>query len=492
MNIGNILFKDIAKPARYVGGEVNQVIKGKKDIKCNVVLCYPNIYEKAMSDNNINMLYTNINEIAGVYCKRCFAPDGDFEKLLKDKNCNLYSLEDFESIKYSDILVFVLNSELEFTNYLNMLKLAGIDFKNQDSKRPKVILLATKRTNINAISMYKDIVFYEDEQLDNVKKVVKYLEEYSKSDFDKEYLSQDKELDFKDVKLNFPTSAIIPSIKIENSSIVIDLCYINKIEEILETVQNAIKKRGITQVSFVNYDKVTELKFCEIVYRLKMNVEGIRIGTKNIDFNYFSPNTLNVLIPCTEKSSLTFNVVTCSDKIISRLNIGQTKEQLFERIRSVFKNNRSSIKLEFSIGLPNETFEDIDNMFEVVQEIVDIYSQSKAKDKFSITVCVSIYIPTMEEMKEYNVGNMNKLDTKLRYIKEKNSDPVVKWKVENTDRYAMKLLLKNGGEEVSKVLERAYELGARFDDDERKYQKAAWDKAIFENNEIAKKYMNNH
>lgn len=489
MNIGNMLFKDISKPARYVGGEVNQVVKGKKDIKCNVVLCYPNIYEKAMSDNNINMLYTNINEIDGVYCKRCFAPDVDFENLLKGKNCNLYSLEDFESIKYSDILLFALNSELEFTNYLNMLKLARIDFNSKDSKRPKVILLATKRTNINGINKYKDILFYEADMLDNVKKVVNYLEEYSKSNFDKEYLSEMKELDFKEVKLNFPTTAIIPSIKIKNTSIIIDLYYINKIEEILETVQDTIKKRGITQVSFVNYDKITDLEFCEIVYRLKMNIEGIRICAKNIDFNYFSPNVLNVLLPCIEKSSLTFNVVTCSNKIISRLNIGQSKYQLFEKMRSVFKNNRSSIKLVFNIGLPNETFEDIDDMFEVVREIVDIYSQSKAKDKFSITVCVNIYIPTMEEVEKYNVGNMNKLDTKLRYIKEKNSDPVVKWKIENTDRYAMKLLLKNGGEEVSKVLEKAYELGARFDDDERKYQKAAWDKAIFENNEIVKKYM---
>ena len=107
MNIGNGIFKNINKPARYVGGEVNQIIKDKKKIKCNAVLCYPNIYEKAMSSNLVNVLYTNINEIDGVYCKRSFAPDIDFEKLLKENKCSLYSLEDFESIKYSDVIIFV-------------------------------------------------------------------------------------------------------------------------------------------------------------------------------------------------------------------------------------------------------------------------------------------------------------------------------------------------------------------------------------------------
>lgn len=220
-----------------------------------------------------------------------------------------------------------------------------------------------------------------------------------------------------------------------------------------------------------------------------MNIDGIRIYTKNIDFNRFSPKILNVIFPCTEKSSLVFNVDTCNLKAIS--NDIADRNQIIERIKNVFKNGRSSIKLMFNIGLPNETFEDIDNIFDLAEEVVNIYSEFKAKDKFSITVCVNIYVPTTKEIEQYNMGSITKLDTKIRYINEKKSDPVIKWKVENADRYITKLILKNGKEDVAKILESAYVYGARFDDDVSKYNKEAWEKAILENSDIVKKYINN-
>lgn len=482
MNIGNMLFKDIAKPARYVGGEVNQVIKEKKDIKCNVALCYPNIYEKAMSNHVINMLYININNIKDVYCTRSFSPDIDFEKLLREKNCNIYSLENFESIKYSDILVFVLTSELEFTNFLNMLELAGINKDSKDRISPKVVAVSNGKVNTKILNKYVDVFFNEESDIANVKKVVKYLENYSNA-------NMENIEDFENVKLKSMAENIIPSIKIENSSIMVDLSNIDKIEDLIEDVRECIEKRGINQVSFVNYDKISENLFCEVIYRLKMNIDGIRIYTKNIDFNRFSPKILNVILPCTEKSSLVFNVDTCNLKAIS--NDIADRNQIIERVKNVFKNGRSSIKLMFNIGLPNETFEDIDNIFDLAEEVVNIYSEFKAKDKLSITVCVNIYVPTTKEIEQYNMGSVTKLDTKIRYINEKKSDPVIKWKVENVDRYITKLLLKNGKEDVAKILESAYVYGARFDDDVSKYNKEAWEKAILENSDIVKKYINN-
>lgn len=482
MNIGNMLFKDIAKPARYVGGEVNQVIKEKKDIKCNVALCYPNIYEKAMSNHVINMLYININNIKDVYCTRSFSPDIDFEKLLREKNCNIYSLENFQSIKYNDVLVFVLTSELEFTNFLNMLELAGINKDSKDRISPKVIAVSNGKVNTKILNKYVDVFFNEESDIANVKKVVKYLENYSNA-------NMENIEDFENVKLKSMVNNIISSIKIENSSIMVDLSNIDKIEDLIEDVRECIEKRGINQVSFVNYDKISENLFCEVIYRLKMNIDGIRIYTKNIDFNRFSPKILNVILPCTEKSSLVFNVDTCNLKAIS--NDIADRNQIIERVKNVFKNGRSSIKLMFNIGLPNETFEDIDNIFDFAEEVVNIYSEFKAKDKLSITVCVNIYVPTTKEIEQYNMGSITKLDTKIRYINEKKSDPVIKWKVENADMYITKLLLKNGKEDAAKILESAYVYGARFDDDVSKYNKEAWEKAILENSDIVKKYINN-
>lgn len=494
MNIGNGIFKDINKPARYVGGEVNQIIKDKKEIKCNAVLCYPNIYEKAMSSNLVNVLYTNINDINGVYCKRSFAPDIDFEKLLKENKCSLYSLEDFESIKYSDVIIFVIENELDFTNFINMLDISGILDIAGKIKAPKIIAVTSNKINIKPIAQYIDVIFNCDYENHDLKKVIKYLQNYAASGFDKEFFNdtfeENKVTGYEEVEIRFPTDTIIPSIKIENASIIVDLSTIKSIDVLIETVQNAMKKRGINKVSFVNQDSIGELTFCEIIYRLKMNIDGIRISGNGLDFNKFEPNVLNVIIPCIEKSGLCFDVTTCSHKLIAKLNKGTEKELLLERIKAVFKNNRSSLKLKFYIGLPNETFEDIDSIFELAEEVVNMYSQSRAKDKFSIKIYLQIYIPTLRDMEEYNVNNINKLDTKIRYVKEKKSDPVIKWNIENTDRYITKLLLQNGEKEVSKIVREAYDLGARFDADESKYNKVVWDKVIFDNMNIVKKYTN--
>ena len=108
--------KDINKPARYVGGEVNIAVKDGNG-KSSIVLCYPNLYEKAMSNYMINLLYSNLNNIKHVWCKRCFSVESDFEKLLRETKTELYALEDFKPIKNNDILLFVIDNELDFTSF---------------------------------------------------------------------------------------------------------------------------------------------------------------------------------------------------------------------------------------------------------------------------------------------------------------------------------------------------------------------------------------
>ena len=481
--IDNGELRNINKPARYVGGEVNQIIKN--NARSNVILCYPNVYEKAMSNYIIKLLYNNINELKNVWCKRCFAPEVDFERMLRDIQYDIYSLEDKKSIKKSDILLFVIDNELDYTNLLNILNLSNIEYnklkrKNED---PKILIFVTNNINIEPIKEIADFIINDDDEQKGIKKVISFIQEYSKTD---EYIIDDA--NYSNIEIKENVSCIIPSIKIENLSIIIDLATVKNIDDTIIIVKKSIEEQGITKVSFVNQDKIDVNKFCELVFRLRFNIDDIRILVKNLDFSKFNPDTLNILLPCMEKSGIDFNVVTCRSRLKNILNIGMDKDDLIDNVKSTFKNGWSSIRLIFNIGLPNETYEDIDDIFNIAEEIVNIYSKSKAKEKLSLIINFNCYIPNLNQKNKYNVNNINKLETKIRYINEKRYDPVIKINVDTIDNYITRILLKNGGKDVLPVIVCAYELGARFDDNSKSYNKNAWDKAIYNNSNITDKY----
>ena len=468
--------KNINKPARYVGGEVNVVTKNS-NVKSSVVLCYPNLYEKAMSNYIVNLLYNNINEIEDVWCKRCFAPDIDFEKYLKDNDINIYSLEDFKSIKQNDILLFVIDNELDFTNILNILELGNIilDREKRDKNLPEILFLPLNNVNIEPISVCADYIFNEGIEKENIINVIKYI--------------KNKIGDNTDINIKHKFDGVVPSININNSSIIVDFMYMNDADEIINYVEKSIKSRGVKKVSFRNIDKIDEYKFCEIIYMIKSNIEEVRIISKNIDFNKFSAEVFDIILPCLEQSSVQFNVITTSDKLRDKIGFGTDKAELIQKVNKVFRNNRNSIRLNFNIGLPEETYEDIDNIFELLDEILTIYSQNKAKDKFSMKVNLNYYIPNQNEQKKYSINSINKLETKLRYIKEKQYDPVIKMDVEDISVYFPKILLKNGDEEVYKTIYDAYKLGARFNLNGKNSDSNSWEKSVFDNYELASKYL---
>ncbi len=474
--IENGMLKNITKPARYIGGEVNQIIKQK--YRYSITLCYPNIYEKAMSNYVVKMLYHNINKIDDVYCTRCFTPEKDFENLLLQNSYELYSLEDFKNIRNKNMLVFVIDNETDYTNFINMLKLSNIPLNKSDRNKefPEIIVTVNENTNTKLIENFVDEIIKCDKENKQIKEVIHYIT---------------KKLGIhKNIDIDYPISDVIPSIKIENSSIIVDVLEVNDIDSMIDMVKKCIENQGITKVSFINYDKITEIKFCDIVYRLKANIENIRISIKNIDFSIFNTDIITVLLSCFEKASVTFNVGTCSTRINKEIDcLGIDRSSLIEKIKTVFKNNWSSIKLNFNIGLPYETYEDIDDIFSVAEEIVTIYSQSKAKDKLSLIVNITNYIPIVKENTECTINNINKLETKIRYIKEKQYDAAIKVNLDIPDTYITKVLLKNGNKDIDEVLIKAYELGARFDGSNSKYNKNAWDKAIYSNTDIVNKYI---
>ena len=126
----------VQKPGRYVGGEVNAVVKDKKDVEVRFAFCFPDIYEIGMSHLGIKILYGAFNQMPYFWCERVFAPWTDMEKQMEEHHIPLYALESGDPVKEFDFIGFTLQYELSYTNVLRMLELSGVPLRSAD--RPEL------------------------------------------------------------------------------------------------------------------------------------------------------------------------------------------------------------------------------------------------------------------------------------------------------------------------------------------------------------------
>ena len=147
----------VEKTARYVGGEYNQVIKNKDDVKCRFAFCFPDIYDIGMSNLGMKILYNVLNKRADTWCERVFAPWTDFEATMRTKSVKLYALESKDSIDKFDIVAFTLQYEMSYTNVLNMLDLGGIPILSKDRGENDPFVFAGGPCACNPYTMSKFI-----------------------------------------------------------------------------------------------------------------------------------------------------------------------------------------------------------------------------------------------------------------------------------------------------------------------------------------------
>ena len=150
----------VQKPARYVGGEYNAVVKDKSQVDTRIAFCFPDIYEIGMSNLGMRILYGVMNRIPGVWCERVFAPWGDMEEEMRRADIPLYGLESGDAITDFDIVAFSVGYEMAFTAILNMLDLAKIPLHSAERTglTPLIIAGGTAMYNPEPIADFVDIV----------------------------------------------------------------------------------------------------------------------------------------------------------------------------------------------------------------------------------------------------------------------------------------------------------------------------------------------
>ncbi len=163
------LLLKVQKPGRYVGGELNAVVKNKKDVDVRFAFCFPDTYEVGMSHLGMKILYSLFNSIPYIWCERVFAPWIDMEEEMIKNNIPLYALESGDPVSDFDFIGFTLQYELSFTNVLNMLKLSGVPIKSCERTGLKQIVVAGGPCTCNPepIADFIDLFFIgEGEEVD--------------------------------------------------------------------------------------------------------------------------------------------------------------------------------------------------------------------------------------------------------------------------------------------------------------------------------------
>ncbi|MBR6561846.1 MAG: B12-binding domain-containing radical SAM protein, partial [Oscillospiraceae bacterium] len=159
----------VQKPARYVGGEYNQIIKDKAEVRLRMAFCFPDTYEIGMSNLGMRILYGCLNELPGVWCERVFAPWGDMEDEMRREGIPLWALESGDPVSDFDVVAFSLGYEMAYTNVLNMLDLSGIPLRSADRPglRPLVFAGGTSCCNPEPLADFMDLmVLGEGEEID--------------------------------------------------------------------------------------------------------------------------------------------------------------------------------------------------------------------------------------------------------------------------------------------------------------------------------------
>ncbi len=159
----------VQKPARYVGGEFNAIMKDKSKVDTRVAFCFPDTYEIGMSNLGMRILYGVMNNMEGVWCERCFAPWGDMEQEMRNANIPLYALESFDPIKDFDIIAFSIGYEMAFPAMVDMLDLAGVPLhaSERTALTPLVVAGGTAMYNCEPIADFIDLALVgEGEEMD--------------------------------------------------------------------------------------------------------------------------------------------------------------------------------------------------------------------------------------------------------------------------------------------------------------------------------------
>lgn len=498
------LLMQVEKPARYTGGEYNTPDM-KKPHKLDFCLCFPDIYEVAMSNLGIAILYDILNKNKDIVAERCFAPWMDMGKLLKEYNIALMSIETKKPLKNFDMLGFSVQYEMSYTNILYMLDLANIPFraKDRDDSYPIIIAGGPCTANPEPFADFFDIIVIGDgEEVDKTvceiaikypKDKAKMLQEASKIqgvyvpslskiengiNITKVKKAVVKNLD----EAPFPSHPLVPNIEIIHNRAVVELfrgCYAGcrfcqacffyrpiryrKAQTITNCVQDLIANTGFNEIGLSSLSTGDYEGIQEVITGIKQLVDSknVKLQLPSLRLDSFSSK----LMKEARKSSLTFAPEAGSQRLRNVINKNISDEDIEKSMKMAFEIGYKTVKLYFMLGLPTETDEDVMGIVNIVKKVREIYFEVRRNRMVKINVSAAMFIPKtvtpFQWAEQISVDEMLRRQQILRSELKKINGVNLSW--HDAEISMIEGVFARGDRKLSHLVEIAYKNGCYFD-----------------------------
>lgn len=447
----------IDKAARYIGGEVNAVMKNKDDIDIRFAMAFPDVYEIGMSNLGMMILYDMFNKRNDVWCERLFSPWTDLDKIMREEKIPLFTLESQDPVKEFDFLGITLGYEMCYTNVLQLLDLSGIALlsaereendpivigggacaynpeplaeffdlfyigegetvydalfdaykanKKAGGSRQDFLLKAAQIPGIYVPSLY-EVTYKEDGTIESFhptrEGVPEKVEKQLIIDMDKDY--------------NNLEAPVVPHIKATQDRVTLEIqrgcirgcrfCQAGMIyrptrerdvEKLKSSARTMLQKTGHEEISLSSLSSSDYSHLKEIVNFLidEFREEAVNISLPSLRIDAFALDVMSK-VQDVKKSSLTFAPEAGSQRLRNVINKGLTEENILHGASEAFKGGWNQVKLYFMLGLPTETEDDMKGIAHLAQKIAETYYETVPKEqrkgKVQINVSTSFFVP---------------------------------------------------------------------------------------------------
>jgi len=531
--------ENVKKPARYVGGEQGSIIKDAEKVKVRYAFAFPDVYDVGMSHLGLHILYHVLNLREDTWCERVFAPWPDMEQQMREKNIPLYTMESKTPVVQCDIIGFTLQYEMCYTNILNMLDLAGIPLRScsRNESHPLVIAGGPCACNPEPLAPFVDVFFVGEGEYTASEMVDVYIKA-KESGLSREQLLKNMAAipgcyvpalyehrlidgvmcpvakedappviyrqiipDIDD--LPFPTQPIVPWTDIVHDRVTLEIfrgcthgcrfCQAGmiyrpirekSIPTLVRQAAESLAASGYEEVSMVSLSSGDYSGIYELIEKLLDQTEecNTSLSLPSLRADSDTKKLMN-RIADRRKTGLTLAPEAGTQRLRDVINKNITSQGLMKSVTDAFEQGWDRVKLYFMIGLPTETYEDLDGIVQLARDVREAYYSVKTegrRPRLTISVSASTFVPKPHTPFQWcEQEKPEVIREKQAYLSKALSRiPGVTFSWSEPQLSIFEAVFARGDIRLADVLEDAWRMGSRFDAWMECFNGEIWDKAM--------------